>query len=197
MKKYFNIKGVFLVAVLALAGFVYAESTISRYASGTTSAAVLFDAVKGSGWTVTGVESTSDLAGTAVTFQGKLVGTPTHRVTAAGSTSQAVIALSTTTGISSNDMCYVKTAALSPGYVVTVVGVTASNITASANLTAAVSVGDLVTEISTLYAVPVGSNSVNRVGNGIMKTSGDSPLRAVVTGTAACNVGVTAEQEPR
>lgn len=196
MKKFINVRSTMLLGLLALAGFAYAESASSRYASGSTSAAVLFDSIRGQGWNVTSAESTSDLAGSLITYQAKLVTTPTYRVTASGSTSQAVIALNATTGIASNDVCYVKPAS-GLGYVVTVIGTTSSNITASANLGTAVAAGDTVAEINTILTVPVGAASINRNGVGLVKTVGDSPLRAVVTGTSACALGVTAQPEAR
>ncbi len=193
-----------VLMVLSLAGIVSAvEDTTSRYSTGGATSSVLFDAIPDYGWTVKSVDPLSDVSTGKVTFQGRLVTTPISKVTAIATNAATVIYMTPTTGIASNDTVYAKATATSPGFVATVTAATSSNITVSASIPNALAVGDPIFEINTISVMAVGSNTLAAVNytrtseGGLVRTQGNSPLRATITATTSNELSVCAVKEKR
>lgn len=190
MKSLKNILAVFGLAMV-MAFIVTVGWAESRNTTGTTESLIVFGP-KAEGYELTAVEATSDVAGSKVTVRVRNNSTTPNIVNGSGSTSQAVIPLAVTTGLSSNDYVVVSAPdhrfAAYRGRVITV---TSSNITLDANLTAAVQTADRVQELSTVFTLPVGSNSVNRSGTLLIKTPSDSPVVLQLNSTAASELSAT------
>jgi hypothetical protein len=202
MKK-LKMLGFVLMAVMTIIGIVWAaDDTSSKYASGTTSGIILFDSIPNNGWSVKAVNADSDLATAKVTFQGRLLNTPVAKTTSNALSTATIIQLSSTTGISTNDLLYFKPTAIpGSGFVVTAALVTATSVTLqSPGLVTNTLSGDFVCEIGTLAAIPTGptnTSPLNLDGEALVQTQGNSPLRAVVNGTASCEVSVSATKVER
>lgn len=176
-----------LTLAFALSAIVWAES---KNATGTTESLIVFGA-RPEGRELTAVEATSDVAGSKVTVRSATAVSQNYVVNGSGSTSQAVIPLSYTTGLSSND--YVVVQGNYAAYRGRIITVTTSNITLDANLTSTAASGDRVYELQTVFTLPVGSNSVNRAGTSLVKTRSDSPVVLQLNSTAASELSATAK----
>lgn len=186
-----------MVALVALtlslaAPFVLAVSKNTTHA---TLSSLVFG-VQPEGGQVTAIDATSDKAGSKIVVKGRTSPLADYTINGAGSASQTVIPLAYTTGLASNDVVVVtqsrtSTATGYAAYKGTVVGVTASNITLSGNLTSAVASGDRVFEMSTIYSSAVGSGSVSRAGSPLVTLPSDSPVLVELDSTSAGELSAT------
>lgn len=187
-----KIKNLFALGLLFAVAFMGHLFADSKNTTGTTSEQIVFG-VATEPHLLTAVDATSDKVGSKVTVKNRTAHPTSYIVTGAGATSQAVIPIAAgTTGIASNDLVVVT----GDGYAAysgTVVGVTASNITLSANLTSACAAGNQVYEMATVYTFAVGSNSVNRTGSPLVKTPKDSPILIQLDSTAAGELSATVQ----
>ncbi len=191
MKHYKNLLGglTAILIMLVLIFFVFPAQAESKNATGTTETVIVFGPLS-EGHQLTAVDATSDLAGSKVTVRSRTAATVSYKVNGDGATSQAVIPLSATTGLSSNDFVVVSGGSFA-AYRGRIIATTSSNITLDANLTSAVASGDRVHELTTTYSIPVGSNSVNRTGSPLVRTPADSPIVLQLNSTSASELSAT------
>ncbi len=180
-----------LVAVVLAVCAGYAQET--KFATGTTSAAVLFGPASGR-QVVKSVYAATDKAGGAVKFYargsaGKAA--PTELATNAADVIYiANPSFATTAGFTTNDMVVYVHANGVMDYT-TIAGATASNVTLTAGITVAGASGDYLYELTQqgqilvgLAGAAVGTNDVLHTSGDVFAVPGDSPCRAVLDGTS-------------
>ncbi len=190
MKKHFS-----LLAALALVAFAFSAPNVfgdSKTGTGSTATTLIFGPTAGDQIRLTSVDATSDKAGSAVAVYSRSAAASAYLVNGAGSTSQAVIPLAATTGLSSNDMVVVSGSAIAP-FKATLITVTSSNVTCSANLTSAVATGYQVFQMSQVYSIPVGSATVSRAAAPIAISPRKSPLLLQLDSTSAGALSATTQ----
>lgn len=178
-----------IMVALVAANIAFAESKSVTHA---TLSSLVFGPLP-EGRQVTAISYDSDKVGSKVTTYGRTAATVPYTVTAAGSASQAVIALSATTGLASNDVIVVSGSGITP-YKATLITVTSSNVTCSANLSSAVVAGYRVFEMTAIYRILAGSNTVTTTsvtGTPLVETPADSPVLIELDSTAASELSAT------
>lgn len=189
MKKLQNISVLaFALIASVLAVNLYAES---KTTTGTTSSSLVFGSAA-NGRKVTSIDCESDKVGSVVTIKQATAAAVRYNVNGSGSASQAVIPLSATTGLASNDVIVVSCASGAP-YKATLITVTSSNVTCDANLTRAVASGDRVFKMESCYVLAVGSNTLTKAASPIVQTRKDSPVLIELDSTAAGTLSANAE----
>ena len=195
----FTFAAIVAVLIIAMIGGAFAEPE-SKYAAGTTSAAVTFGPSQGR-TVVSHVHAVSDKLGAVCKIYSRGGSGKTACTTAAAVSATHVPITNTGVGLTTNDAVVIVHATGNVEYRTLTGYNSATNVTLSSGLTYAITTSDFIYELAQGaemlvggFGTGAGTNDTLTVSGQVYASPGDSPVYIVVDGSNVSKVNATADR---